>query len=173
MALQIREILHSFVCWERGAGERSLFPIFPILWNYNFAILQDTTLRLGIFMLLPAVLTYLSYMANHLKWEKPSNGCISIEWKPRPLHRNCMRQYHFFLGWSLNEKNPAFFHQVQSLITCISFFCCTVRDTRRQACDIRKTFIKYCIVGWGVPAVAVILCAVLDFTGTFHFGYGL
>ncbi|XP_022796253.1 adhesion G-protein coupled receptor G2-like, partial [Stylophora pistillata] len=36
----------------------------------------------------------------------------------------------------------------------------------------RKTFIKYCIVGWGLPVVVVSLCTVLDFTGSFHVGYG-
>ena len=32
---------------------------------------------------------------------------------------------------------------------------------------------KYCIVGWGLPAVIVVLCSVLNFTGTFLLGYGL
>ncbi|KAL9970846.1 hypothetical protein ACROYT_G023297 [Oculina patagonica] len=45
-------------------------------------------------------------------------------------------------------------------------------NTRRQPSDIRDTIIKYCIVGWGLPAVVVGLCCVLDFTGSFHFGYG-
>ncbi|KAL9970848.1 hypothetical protein ACROYT_G023299 [Oculina patagonica] len=45
-------------------------------------------------------------------------------------------------------------------------------NTRRQTSDVRKTFIKYCIVGWGLPAMVVGLCSVLDFTETFHFGYG-
>ena len=51
----------------------------------------------------------------------------------------------------------------------------TVTDTsrQRQPSDISKTFIKYCFVGWGLPAVIVVLCTVLDFTGTFRFGYGL
>jgi len=50
---------------------------------------------------------------------------------------------------------------------------CSVTDRGRQPSDIRKTFIKYCIVGWGLPAVIVVSSSVLDFTGTFHFGYGL
>ena len=64
----------------------------------------------------------------------------------------------------------------QSIKACdFNCFCfhSAVSNRTRQASDIRKTFTKYCIVGWGVPAVAVILCAVMDFTGTFQFGYGL
>jgi len=155
--------------------------IFLILWiSYDFAILQDTTLKLGILMLLPAVLIYLSYIANTLsgknrKWvylgKKNHVLCIEIAW------------YNIISFWVILErKESSIFYQVQSLTEKITspyflfllfFICCTARDTRRQAYDIRKTFIKYCIVGWGVPAVAVVLCAVLDFTETFHFGYGL
>ncbi|KAL9970849.1 hypothetical protein ACROYT_G023300 [Oculina patagonica] len=47
-----------------------------------------------------------------------------------------------------------------------------VRGTRKQPSEIRKTFIKYYTVGWGLPAVIVAFCSALDFTGTFHFGYG-
>ena len=50
---------------------------------------------------------------------------------------------------------------------------CTVTDIRKQPSDVSKNFIKYCLVGWGLPAVIVVLCSVLDCTGTFHLGYGL
>ena len=46
-------------------------------------------------------------------------------------------------------------------------------DTSRQPSGITKTFLKYSIVGWGIPAVLVVGCAVLDSTGIFHIGYGL
>ena len=52
-------------------------------------------------------------------------------------------------------------------------FSCAVSDVRRQPSDIRKTFIKYCIVGWALPAVVVGLCSVLDFTEALPIGYGL
>ncbi|KAL9970852.1 hypothetical protein ACROYT_G023303 [Oculina patagonica] len=54
-----------------------------------------------------------------------------------------------------------------------STFTVKVTDVRRHSSDTRKTFIKYCIVGWGLPAVAVGLCSVLDFTGTLPIGYGI
>ena len=53
------------------------------------------------------------------------------------------------------------------------YFNHTVTARRRQPSDTRKIFIKYCIVGWGLPAVIVGLCSVLDHTRTFHIGYGL
>ena len=52
-------------------------------------------------------------------------------------------------------------------------FSCEVNDVRRQPSDIRKTFIKYCIVGWGLPAVVVALSSVLDFSEALAIGYGL
>ena len=62
---------------------------------------------------------------------------------------------------------------IKNYVCIFFFFFFTVRNARRQLSDIRKTFIKYCIVGWGLPAVVVVLGFVLDFTETFHFGYGL
>ena len=55
----------------------------------------------------------------------------------------------------------------------IYFFKLTVSDTSRQPSDITKSFLKYSIVGWGIPAVLAVGCAVLDSTGIFHIGYGL
>ena len=55
---------------------------------------------------------------------------------------------------------------------CSFYFNKLVADTSRQPSDTRKIFIKYCILGWGLPAVIVGFCIVLDLTGTFHVGYG-
>ena len=59
------------------------------------------------------------------------------------------------------------------LLVMSLLFPCTVRQVRRQPSDIRKTFIKYCIVGWGLPAAVVGLCSVLDITGAIPIGYGM
>ena len=48
-----------------------------------------------------------------------------------------------------------------------------MKDPRKQALDIKKTFMKYCIVGWGVPIAIVALCVTLDYIAAFEFGYGL
>ncbi|KAL9970850.1 hypothetical protein ACROYT_G023301 [Oculina patagonica] len=55
---------------------------------------------------------------------------------------------------------------------CLLLLSSQVSNVRRQPSDIRKTFNKYCIVGWGLPAVVVGLCSVLDFTGALPIGYG-
>ncbi|XP_068690966.1 uncharacterized protein [Montipora foliosa] len=53
-----------------------------------------------------------------------------------------------------------------------STFQVQVKDPRKQAWDLKKTFIKYNVVGWAVPMATVVLCVTLDFSGTFHMGYG-
>ena len=65
-------------------------------------------------MLLPAVLIYVSYIANTLsgknrKWVYLSKKKITIS--ASKLHDTIL----FLFALSLSEKNPAFFHQVQSL----------------------------------------------------------
>ena len=43
----------------------------------------------------------------------------------------------------------------------------------QSARNSRKTLLKYCAFAWGLPAVVVVTCFVLDYTDTIHIGYGM